>query len=151
MSRKRRWRRSGASRGTSVVRGIARRLRMIARRIQTRLVLRRPHARDAIRARRRDRVLLAVERLRGVLAVGIVVVGWSSVGGGLLLLLAVVVFGIGVVVGGEQTFLLLGGLRALHFHVVVWQSTLAGCGGEGGQGVFVERFVVVVWLFVRAG
>jgi hypothetical protein len=95
--------------------------------------------------------LLAVERLRGVLAVGIVVVGWSSVGGGLLLLLAVVIFGVGVVVGGEQTFLLLGGLGTLHFHVVVWQSTFAGGGGEGGQGVFVEGFVVVVWLFVRTG
>jgi hypothetical protein len=63
------------------------------------------------------------------LAVGIVVVSWRSVGSGLLL--AVVVIGVGVVVGREQT-LLLSGLGTLHFHVVVWKSTLAGCGRESG-------------------
>jgi hypothetical protein len=114
MSRKRRWRRSSTTRSSSKVRSIARCLRVITRRIQTRLILRRPHARDAIRStcwKRSNSILLAVERLRCELAVGVVVVGWGSVGGGLLLL-AVVVIGVAVIVVGEQA-LLLGGLGTL--------------------------------------
>ena len=140
----RKWRRRRRGSPRSKLRSVitTRRLRVITRRIQTRLILCRPHARDAVRPWCRSCVLLAVKRLWGVLAVGIVVVSWRSVGSGLLL--AVVVIGIGIVVRRKES-LLLSRLGTLHFHVVVWQSAFAACGWESRQGVLVECFV---WFVV---
>lgn len=134
-----RWRRHSPSSKISV---IPLRLRVITRRVQTRLILRRPHARDAIGCLRS--CLLAVKRLWCELPVRVVVVCRRGIHSAQIATsgLAIVV---GVRVRRKQSLLLAccWTLEVAHLHIIV--LTITSMGRESRQRILV---VCTLWCFI---